>query len=61
MIFLLENFERLVESSSFFLARMEMWHPIYTFKGPNIIHLLQIHVVTRGAWPGISESRQSQE
>lgn len=53
MIFPFENFSRLVESGSFFPARMEIWCTVYTFKGLSIIHLIQIHVLVGGSWPGI--------
>lgn len=52
MIFPFGNFSRLSESGSFFPARLEIWCTVYTFKGLSIIHLIQIHVLMGGSWPG---------
>lgn len=49
MIFSFENFDRLVESGSLLLARREMGHNVYTFKGLSVIHLIQMHILMWGA------------
>lgn len=54
MIFSFENFYRLVESGSFLLTRIEIWHNVYTFKGLSVIHLIQTRVLMWGSGPSIS-------